>query len=234
VGITWDSPWGSGRPGWHTECVVMIEEEFGGKIDIHGGGSDLQFPHHENEIAQSICGAGHPIANTWMHVGRLGLDNEKMSKSIGNVILVKDLLQDWDANVFRLFILSTHYRKPLNFSYETLESTKREWEKIERTYKGLHRYIDLADAWNLLEKHNFEVFYKKELEERMDDDFNTANVISSLYALTVEVNINILRYPNKLNLAIIYWRAIKMFFNVLGFEVDIEKLSTEDIELYRD
>lgn len=115
-GITWDSPWGAGRPGWHTECVVMIQKEFKGKIDIHGGGTDLQFPHHENEIAQSLCMHGHSIANYWMHVGRLGLNNEKMSKSLGNVINVKDLIEKIDANAFRLFMLSVHYRQPINYT----------------------------------------------------------------------------------------------------------------------
>ena len=145
-GITWDSPWGAGRPGWHTECVVMIGKEFGGKIDIHGGGTDLQFPHHENEIAQSICMNGHSLANYWMHVGRLGLNNEKMSKSLGNVINVKDLIEAIDANAFRLFMLSVHYRQPINYTEENIQLAVKEWQKIKSTFEQLHLKLDLAEA----------------------------------------------------------------------------------------
>ncbi|KAB6100989.1 cysteine--tRNA ligase, partial [Bacteroides xylanisolvens] len=145
-GITWDSPWGAGRPGWHTECVVMINNQFHGKIDIHGGGTDLQFPHHENEIAQSLCMYEHNIANYWMHVGRLGLNNEKMSKSIGNVINVKDLIEQIDANAFRLFMLSVHYRQPINYTEENIQLAVKEWQKVKSTYDQLHLKLDLAGA----------------------------------------------------------------------------------------
>lgn len=232
-GITWDSPWGAGRPGWHTECVVMIEDAFKGKIDIHGGGSDLQFPHHENEIAQSVCGAGHTIANTWMHVGRLGLDGEKMSKSIGNVVLVKDLLTDYDANVFRLFMLSTHYRQPIAFSYEVLEVAKKEWDKIKQAYEGLHRHIDLADGWGVdpLRCEEFEMVMNA-FHDAMDDDFNTANAITAMYALVKEAN-KLVRAKAEMGKCLMAIDLLDMFQKVLGFDLEAKRLSNDEKDLFR-
>ena len=241
VGITWNSPWGAGRPGWHTECVVMIEEEFGGKIDIHGGGSDLQFPHHENEIAQSICGAGHHIANTWMHVGRLGFEDEKMSKSIGNVILVKDLLKDCEADVFKLFMLSTHYRQPLNFQNETLEATKKEWEKIKQSYDQLFTHLDLTGALNktqaFMPTDRFyevaqEIFdIQNEFKEAMDDDFNTANAITALYSMVKLAN-KLLRAKEDKFILLQALNCFERMFFILGFNHQKKKMSPEDRELY--
>lgn len=233
TGITWDSPWGAGRPGWHTECVVMIEDAFKGKIDIHGGGADLQFPHHENEIAQSVCGAGHTIANIWMHVGRLGLDGEKMSKSIGNVVLVKDLLANYDANVFRLFMLSTHYRQPVAFSYEVLESTKKEWEKVKQAYISLHRHIDLADGWNsdAQTSEEFETL-NAAFHEAMADDFNTANAITALYALVKEVN-KLIRAKAQMQKCLMALNLLELFHETLGFELKVKKLANSEKDLFR-
>ena len=234
VGITWDSPWGKGRPGWHTECVVMIEDAFNGKIDIHGGGSDLQFPHHENEIAQSVCAANHTIANTWMHVGRLGLDGEKMSKSIGNVVLVKELLKQYDTNSFRLFMLSTHYRQPLNFSYEVLEQAVKEWEKINASYLGLFRYLDLLDGLDIVETRTDETITAivEKFNLAMQDDFNTANAITQLLALVKYSNASI---RSKANIATgkLIMDTFTNCLETLGFTIANKRLSSEDKELYQ-
>ncbi|MDE5978280.1 MAG: cysteine--tRNA ligase [Turicibacter sp.] len=188
-GITWDSPWGAGRPGWHTECVVMIGKEFGGKIDIHGGGTDLQFPHHENEIAQSICMNGHQLANYWMHVGRLGLNNEKMSKSLGNVINVKDLIESIDANAFRLFMLSVHYRQPINYTEENIQLAMKEWQKIKTTFDQLHLKLDLAEALDQEGEVVPEIeALMQQFTTALEDDFNTSNAITSLYGVIKEIN----------------------------------------------
>ena len=245
VGITWDSPWRLGRPGWHTECVVMIESEFGGKIDIHGGGSDLQFPHHENEIAQSVCGADHTIANTWMHVGRLGLDSEKMSKSIGNVILVKDLLTEWDTNVFRLFMLSTHYRQPISFSYDVLETAKKEWEKVTQAFDSLLLYLSLNNyrgdekvIQTINKREDFEPLLALDgvltaFNEAMADDFNTANALTALYALVKLLNK--LRQTKAPILSLVEGvNALDYMFEILGFDYQMKTLTEEDIELYHD
>lgn len=233
TGITWNSPWGTGRPGWHTECVVMIEDAFKDKIDIHGGGSDLQFPHHENEIAQSVCGAGHTIANKWMHVGRLGLDGEKMSKSIGNVVLVKDILVDYDANIFRLFMLSTHYRQPIAFSYEVLDATKKEWEKIKQAYTGLHRHIDLANGWSS-QSQKSEAFesLEKAFLEAMADDFNTANAITAMYALVKEIN-KLIRAKAEMDKCLMAFELLGRFHEILGFDLEVKPLSTSEKDLFR-
>ena len=230
-GIVWDSPWGSGRPGWHTECVVMIDEAFGGKIDIHGGGADLQFPHHENEIAQSVCRDGHSLANYWMHVGRLALDGEKMSKSLGNVIRLRDLLDEWDANVFRLFMLSSHYRMPISFSYEVLEGARAEWSKIVQAYDGLFVYLDLADGFGV-DAVECPVIrgLMDEFLSAMDDDFNTANAISSLYGLVKEVN-KIVRAKGDAGQARYAIQMLEQMFSVLGFVHGKDRMSDGERDL---
>jgi len=246
VGITWDSPWGAGRPGWHTECVVMIDEAFGGKIDIHGGGSDLQFPHHENEIAQSICSNNHTIANYWMHVGRLGLtgDNEKMSKSLGNVVLMKDLLAEYDANVFRLFMLSVHYRQPISFSYDILKAAQKEWTKVTQAHDAVLNYLILNDFEALVggtvfgaraeEYTNLLMIadVKKDFNKAMEDDFNTANAITSMYALVKLAN-KFVRSKEPSLFLIRLLDAFNHMFNVLGFNHEPELISEEDVILYR-
>ena len=143
-GIQFESPWSKGRPGWHTECVVMINDIFDdGRIDIHGGGQDLKFPHHENEIAQSMACHHHPIANVWMHNQMINIDNQKMSKSLGNVLWAKDLIETLGCNVFKWLMLSTHYRNPLNFTEEVLTSVKKEVEKVENVLKQTSLYLQV-------------------------------------------------------------------------------------------
>ncbi|MCL1991117.1 MAG: cysteine--tRNA ligase [Defluviitaleaceae bacterium] len=242
TGVTWESPWGLGRPGWHTECVVMIEDAFKGKIDIHGGGADLQFPHHENEIAQSICGAGHPIANYWMHVGRLSIDEEKMSKSIGNVIWVKTLLEEWDANAFRLFMLSTHYRQPINFSYEVLEMANKEWLKIKKTCDAMMRKLSLnesighsmpvdgrADAFDSLSEIEDKL---SDFHEAMADDFNTPNALTALYALVKLVN-KLQREDTQHAALRTASNGFRRIFDTLGFRYEFSDLTEADIALYK-
>ena len=127
---SWESPWGAGRPGWHTECVAMVEQLMGTHIDIHGGGADLQFPHHENELAQAKCAYHTPFANVWVHNGFVNVNNEKMSKSLGNFFTLRDVLNEYDADVLRFFLMRTHYRAPLNYSTDTLEDAKAAYQKL--------------------------------------------------------------------------------------------------------
>lgn len=230
-GITWDSPWGAGRPGWHTECVVMIDEAFKGQIDIHGGGADLQFPHHENEMAQSACAHNHTLANYWMHVGRLALDGEKMSKSLGNVIKLNDLLEETDANVFRLFMLSSHYRQPISFSYEALDLAAKEWEKIKQAYDQLFRYLDFNNGLDVqgVVAPQIEAFMA-DFNDAMHDDFNTANGITSLYGLIKEIN-KMVRHKVQLSHGLYAFQMLQDMLFVLGFSLSASRLSDEDKQL---
>lgn len=230
VGITFDAPFGQGRPGWHTECVAMIDDIFGEKIDIHGGGSGLMFPHHENEIAQSIALHGHGIANYWMHNGLLNIDGEKMSKSEGRVLLVKDLTVD--MNAFRLFTLSTHYRSPINFTDEVLNSYEKEWEKIERIYKAIYLKLDLNEHLHVQAKVHPELLkIYKDFLDAMKQDFNTPNAITALQDLTKVAN---QMYRSKTEYEVLQ-SVIKVFddmFAVLGLKVDVSPLSKENKDLY--
>ena len=230
-GITWTSPWGEGRPGWHTECVVMINNEFHGKIDIHGGGTDLQFPHHENEIAQSICMYEHNLANYWMHVGRLGLNNEKMSKSIGNVINVKDLIEMIDPNAFRLFMLSVHYRQPINYTEENIQLAVKEWQKIKSCYEQLHMKLDVAGSLDV------EATVAPEIEALMtqfttalDDDFNTANAIASLYGVVKEIN-KMVRAKASAESSKYALMTLQTMIYIFGFDLNKKRLTDEEREL---
>ncbi len=189
-GRNWPSPWGRGRPGWHTECVVMINQNFHGKIDIHGGGTDLKFPHHDNEIAQSLCVHNHPLANYWMHNGRIDLSGEKMSKSIGNVIWANDLLDQVSYQVYRLLMLNVPYRQPLNYREELLEQASSDYDKIRRAYNGLYRKCEelgiLDGKFNELKE------LKEEFIEALANDFNTANGLTVIFKVAKLAN-NIIR-----------------------------------------
>ncbi|MEZ0479682.1 cysteine--tRNA ligase [Planococcus sp. SSTMD024] len=188
--ISWESPWGKGRPGWHIECSVMAREHLGDTIDIHAGGQDLTFPHHENEIAQSEAYTGKPFARYWMHNGYINIENEKMSKSLNNFVLVNDILKELDPQVLRLFMLSVHYRHPINYSKGLVEDAQAGMERIRTAYGNVkHRLENSAglgdhnDIW--LSKIEA---IKKEFIETMDDDFNTANAISKLFDLSKLAN----------------------------------------------
>ncbi|HET8610990.1 MAG TPA: cysteine--tRNA ligase [Burkholderiales bacterium] len=175
----WDSPWGPGRPGWHIECSVMSEYHLGEHFDIHGGGQDLQFPHHENEIAQSEGAHGHPFVNYWMHNGFVRVDNEKMSKSLGNFFTVREVLKKFDPEVVRFFILRAHYRSPLNYSDSHLEDARH----------GLTRlYTALKDTDAATAAIDWEEPYAKRFRDAMDDDFNSPEAIAVLFELASEVN----------------------------------------------
>jgi cysteinyl-tRNA synthetase len=175
----WASKWGEGRPGWHIECSAMSCRLLGEHFDIHGGGQDLQFPHHENEIAQSVGATGQPFVNTWMHNGFVRVDEEKMSKSLGNFFLVRDILQRCDAEVVRFFILRAHYRSPLNYAEQNLDDAKQALTRLYTALKGFDvvpEAIDWADA------------RAKRFREAMDDDFNTPEAVAVLFDLANEVN----------------------------------------------
>ena len=175
----WDSPWGSGRPGWHIECSAMSSELLGPHFDIHGGGQDLQFPHHENEIAQSEGAHGCRFVNYWMHNGFVRVDDEKMSKSLGNFFTIREVLKQYDAEVVRFFILRAHYRSPLNYSDAHLDDARSALSRLYTALKGVAPEVGSID-WN--EPHAVK------FREAMDDDFNTAEAIAALFELANEVN----------------------------------------------
>ena len=174
---SWDSPWGKGRPGWHIECSAMSTHCLGNHFDIHGGGLDLQFPHHENEIAQSCAATGDKFVNVWMHNGFVRIDNEKMSKSLGNFFTIRDVLKEYDAEVIRYFILTSHYRSPLNYSDQHLNNAKAALTTLYTALRG----IDTSAAAQ-------ENDYQQRFSNAMDDDFNTPEVLALLFELAKEVN----------------------------------------------
>lgn len=184
----WPSPWGDGRPGWHIECSVMSQKYLGETIDIHGGGEDLVFPHHENEIAQSEAASGHPFAHYWMHNAFLNIDNRKMSKSLGNFFTVRDISERYDLQVLRFFMLSAHYRSPLNFSDELMAAAKSGLERIVNCAVALReRAADAAPAASDELKAALDG-YREKFEAAMDDDFNTADAISAVFELVKYAN----------------------------------------------
>lgn len=232
VGIQFDSPFGKGRPGWHTECVAMIDDIFKGKIDIHGGGSGLMFPHHENEIAQSMVLNGHSIATYWMHNGLLNIGGSKMSKSEGKMILVKDLLVD--TNAFRLYTLSTHYRSPINYTDEILASYEKEWDKISRIYKAIFLKLDLEDGLYANAKIDPDLLLiYKEFLAAMDQDFNTANAITSLQDLVKKAN-QLYRGKTDNEILLSVKKLFDDIFEVLGLRIEVSELSKEDKVVYLD
>lgn len=185
---SWDSPWGKGRPGWHIECSAMSHKYLGDTFDIHGGGQDLIFPHHENEIAQSKCGCGGNYARYWMHNGYININGEKMSKSLGNFFLLREVLEHYEGRVIRLFVLSAHYRKPIDFSDAELSQAKSSLERIENALvraKEIEAHADGIDCKELA-KHLEET--KGKFIEEMDEDFNTAAGLGAVFELVKELN----------------------------------------------
>ncbi|WP_040209976.1 cysteine--tRNA ligase [Clostridium polynesiense] len=191
----WESPWGMGRPGWHIECSCMAKKLLGETIDIHAGGSDLVFPHHENEIAQSESLTGKDFARYWIHCAFLNVNNQKMSKSLNNFFTVRDILEKYDADVVRFLMLSGHYRVQLNFSLELLDSAKASVERLYNSIANLqHLYENVAEnSIKEEEKDYLQSLYKyrERYIEKMDDDFNTADAISVLFDLAKDINTNI-------------------------------------------
>lgn len=181
----WDSPWGPGRPGWHIECSAMAAENLGNHFDIHGGGMDLQFPHHENEIAQSECANREPFANYWMHNGLVRLDDEKMSKSLGNFFTIRDVLKYYHGEEIRFFILSSHYRSPLNYSTEQMDQARA---GLRRLYTALAQAGQLSSTSESQREQLAESDWTRNFAIAMDDDFNTPEAIAVLFALATALN----------------------------------------------
>lgn len=189
----WDTPWGSkGRPGWHIECSAMVNKYLGPTIDIHSGGLDLTFPHHENEIAQSECANGCTFANYWLHNGFLTIDNEKMSKSKGNFFMVRDAAKEFGYETIRMFMLSAHYRTPLNYSADSLEMSKASLARLYEARSNMEFRMEKAagDTMTAEEAAKCEELgrYKQKFIEAMDDDLNTADALSAIFELTREIN----------------------------------------------
>lgn len=228
-GIKWDSPWGAGRPGWHTECVVMINDIFGEPlIDIHGGGFDLKFPHHENEIAQAKAFKNTTLATYWLHNGFINLNNQKMSKSLGNIVTAKDFVNNYGASALRLLLLSTHYRAPVNLSEEIIANTQNEIDKLKRTITAFKRYFALNP------KVSEAVQDTTKFNEALADDLNTPNAISELYTLVKDANVA-LRRPvgNEENIAKLS-NTISLMLEVLGLDLGVNDFSNEDVKILKE
>ncbi|SNX54349.1 cysteine--tRNA ligase [Thermoanaerobacterium sp. RBIITD] len=191
----WESPWGKGRPGWHIECSTMSTKYLGKTLDIHAGGPDLIFPHHENEIAQSEAANNAEFAKYWMHIGYLNINNEKMSKSKNNFFTVRDVVKQYNPEILRFFMLTSHYRNPINYSPELLEQAKSGLQRLCNTINNLKYLLNVVDDRELDddEKAYMEKYkdYKRKFESSMDDDFNTADAISVLFEMAKDVNTNI-------------------------------------------
>ena len=228
----WESPFCDGRPGWHIECSVMSKKYLGDSIDIHAGGEDLIFPHHENEIAQSEAANGVPFANYWMHNGFLNIDNKKMSKSLGNFFTVREIAEKYDLQVLRFFMLSAHYRSPLNFSADLMESAKSGLERIHNTYDNIVYLIENASnkEESTEEAKAFIDSIIKKFEDAMDDDFNTADAISAVFELVRYINQNT-DEKTAVNVLELYKEKLLMLCDILGIILEKEeKLLPEDIE----
>ncbi len=224
----WESPWGQGRPGWHIECSAMVNKYLGDTIDIHSGGKDLIFPHHENEIAQSEALSGKPFANYWLHNGFINIDNEKMSKSKGNFFTVRDIVKEFDYPVIRFFMLSAHYRSPINFSKDLVTQAKTGLERILNTIKNLKFILenssDLSFTKDEEEIYNSFLTYKDKFKEAMDDDLNTADAIAHIFTLVRDVNTKINNdssYSKELILKTI--ALIEELIDVLGINYNLEE-----------
>lgn len=230
--IAWDSPWGKGRPGWHIECSAMARRYLGDTIDIHAGGQDLAFPHHENEIAQSEARTGKPFANYWMHNGYININDEKMSKSIGNVVLVHEMIQQHDPQLIRFFMLSVHYRNPINYNEELLEKSAAGLERLLTSYQNLkHRkesstnLTDDDSKWlKIIREH------REQFVTAMDDDFNTANAISVLFELSKQANFYLRKKTTSVKVIDAFMNELETLFGVLGITIEKEELLDEEIE----
>ncbi len=213
-GIQFDSPWSKGRPGWHTECVVMINDIFeDGKIDIHGGGQDLKFPHHENEIAQSMACHHHPIANTWMHNQMINIDNQKMSKSLGNVIWAKDMIAKLGCNVYKWLMLSSHYRNPLNLTDEVVATVKKEVAKVDNVIKTVSLYLQV----NHVAKGEVNKQIVDDMVSALEDDLNTSLALTKILNQVKVLN-QLFRQKDKDDQAISEaYQTLLAMVNVIGF-----------------
>ncbi|MCA1012885.1 cysteine--tRNA ligase [Halobacillus halophilus] len=231
--ISWESPWGNGRPGWHIECSAMAKKYLGETIDIHAGGQDLTFPHHENEIAQSEAHNDQSFARYWMHNGYINIENEKMSKSLGNFILAHDLVKKHDPQVIRFFMLSVQYRHPINFSDELLKGAKSSFDRIRNAYENIrHRKSASMNLQNDSDRWIKEIeAYKEQFIQEMDDDFNTANAISVLFDLTKSANLYLQEEQTHTSVLEAYENTLKELMMVLGLEIETQsELLDEEID----
>lgn len=229
-GIQFDSPWSKGRPGWHTECVVMINDIFDqGKIDIHGGGQDLKFPHHENEIAQSCALNGHAIAHTWMHNQMININNEKMSKSLGNVVWAKDLIKDLGCNVYKWFMLSSHYRNPLNMTDDIIQGVKKEVAKVDNVIRQASLYLQVEG----IDQSDYHREKVDEMVDALADDLNTSLALTLILKEVKNLN-QLMRTKDKDNqeIASSYQTLLKMC-DVIGFVFEPKQLSADELKLYK-
>ncbi|ASF37713.1 cysteine--tRNA ligase [Halobacillus halophilus] len=231
--ISWESPWGNGRPGWHIECSAMAKKYLGETIDIHAGGQDLTFPHHENEIAQSEAHNDQSFARYWMHNGYINIENEKMSKSLGNFILAHDLVKKHDPQVIRFFMLSVQYRHPINFSDELLKGAKSSFDRIRNAYENLkHRKSASMNLQNDSDRWIKEIeAHKEQFIQEMDDDFNTANAISVLFDLTKSANLYLQEEQTHTSVLETYENTLKELMMVLGLEIETQaELLDEEVD----
>lgn len=229
---SWPSPWGDGRPGWHIECSVMSKKYLGDQIDIHAGGEDLIFPHHENEIAQSEAANGKDFSKYWMHNGFLNIDNVKMSKSLGNFFTVREISEKYDLQVLRFFMLSAHYRSPLNFSADLMAASKNGLERILTAVERLKGFSGAEGA--MTEKENADYAqveaYVKKFEESMEDDFNTADAVTAVFEIVKFANINVTNESTKAMIEKVLGE-IETLCGVLGIITEKEEeLLDADIE----
>lgn len=223
---SWESPWGDGRPGWHIECSAMARKFLGETIDIHGGGGDLVFPHHENEVAQSEALTGKSFANYWVHVGYLNVDNRKMSKSLNNFFTTREIAEEYDLEVVRFFILSAHYRNPINFSREAMEASKNGLERFYTTLENWRYYRDRTETdrrdgddkrISIIES------FRERFAEAMDDDFNTANGMAVIFELVKAGNDQLVEKPGRAVLEL----AIELLLELTGVLGMLNKIESQ-------
>ena len=229
MGIKWNSPWGEGRPGWHTECVVMINDNIGDCIDIHGGGMDLKFPHHENEAAQQEAMHGNTLANYWVHNAMVNIDGQKMSKSLGNTMWAKDVVLSLGTNLTRWLVSSVHYRKELNFSDETIETARRELDKVLTPLK--QSYIKAALADYVMDDDYDKESYRAFLD-CLDDDMNTPNAYAVIFETVKKLNQTLRQREIDFAQVALYRNAVEKMLNVLGIVVDKPVIGETEKELF--
>ena len=229
MGIKWNSPWGEGRPGWHTECVVMINDNIGDCIDIHGGGMDLKFPHHENEAAQQEAMHGNTLANYWVHNAMVNIDGQKMSKSLGNTMWAKDVVLSLGTNLTRWLVSSVHYRKELNFSDETIETARKELDKVLTPLKQAYIKAALADyvMGDDYDKESYRAFL-----DCLDDDMNTPNAYAVIFETVKKLNQTLRQREIDFTQLTLYSNAVEKMLNVLGIVVDKPVIGETEKELF--
>lgn len=228
-GIQWDSPWGKGRPGWHTECVVMINQNLGPMIDIHGGGADLRFPHHENEAAQSECIHHNCLANYWVHNAMININGEKMSKSLGNTLWAKDVIEKLGTNLTRWLMSSVHYRKELNFSDETVETARKE---LNRVLLPLHQLDVKAALNNVNMTDGYDQESYRQFLDQLDDDMNTPNAYTVIFDTIKKLNPLLRQRETDYDKAAHLRNSVEKMLGILGITVEKPSVTDEDRQLY--